>query len=75
VTLAESLIVARDNYAAQLVALSDPAKRKVSYSIGNRSVSWTEYQRFLYEQLKAVEEHLNILANGDGSADLVTAIP
>lgn len=73
-TLSESLQVARDNYAAQLVALSDPSKRKVSYSIGNRSVSWTEYQRFLLDTLKELGVQLAEVSGADGEAELVTAI-
>lgn len=74
-TLAESYTLARDNYAAQLVELSDPARRKVSYSIGNRSVSWTEYQRFLLDSMDALQTRLNAMSDDDGSAALVTAVP
>ena len=73
-TLVESLTQARDNYAAQLVELSDPARRKVSYSIGNRSVSWTEYQTFLLSTLKDLEAQLTAAGAGDPDATVVSAI-
>lgn len=45
----ESLATARDNFAAKLAEISvDP---KPSYSIDGQSVSWTEYYRFLSEQV------------------------
>lgn len=74
-TQAEKLTKIRDNYTDQLVALSDPSKRKVSYSIGNRSVSWTEYQSQLRQWIKEVEKDLADLAAADGTASVVSAIP
>lgn len=55
-TEAENLATALANYSQQLAELSDPTRRKVSYSIGGRSVQWTEYQRFLLEQMTAIRQ-------------------
>lgn len=73
-TLTERLTAARDNYAQQLLDLSNPARRKVSYSIGNRSVSWTEYQTFLKDEIKDIEAHLSAISAADGSGYVVSAI-
>jgi hypothetical protein len=54
-TVTDALRTARDNYATQLVDLSDPDKRKVSYSVDGRSMSWTEYQRFLLDAIKTLD--------------------
>lgn len=55
-TLAENLQAAKTNYAAQLADIS--ANPKPSYSVGGRSFSWTEYQRFLIEQMSAIDIQL-----------------
>lgn len=65
----EHLQTARANYAQQVAELSDPAARKVSYSIDGRSVSWTDYQRFLLDQIRAIDAQL---ANDD-PGEIITA--
>ena len=70
-TVAERVANARSNYARQLEELSDPLKRKVSYSVGGRSVSWTEYQRFLLDMIRDLDKYGS---DGDAGATLVTAV-
>ena len=53
-TRQENYDSALDNYARLLAEIS--ANRKPSYSIDGQSVSWTEYQRFLVDQIKALQE-------------------
>ncbi len=55
---ADDLRTARGNYVRQLVELSDPCRRKPTYSIGGRSVSWESYQRMLLDLVKALDETL-----------------
>lgn len=62
----ENLRTARSNYAASLAELSNPAKRKLNYSIGGRSISWTDYQRFLLDSIKAIDEQLAMDDGGFG---------
>ncbi len=52
----------RSNYIQQLLDLSTSANRKLSYSIDGQSVSWTEYQKFLTEQLALVNAQIQALA-------------
>ncbi len=54
----ERVRTARSNYCQQLAELSNPAKKKISYSMGGRSVSWTEYQKSLLELIKGCDEQL-----------------
>lgn len=53
-TAAENVATAIDNIASQLVDMT--ANPKPSYSIGSRSVSWTEHFRSLTDQLRALNE-------------------
>lgn len=76
-TDAENLTTVRSNYIQQLVELSDPAKRKVSYSVGGRSISWTEYQTSLLNLIKELDKQIATAdtAPGDGLGYLVTSVP
>ena len=76
-TVAEHLTTARLNYSQQLAELSDPLKRKVSYSVGGRSVSWTEYQTTLLNLIKELDKQIATAetAPGDGLGYLVTSVP
>ena len=49
-----SLILARDEAARQLSEMV--ADRKVSYSIGGLSMSWTEYQKHLIDTINQLTE-------------------
>ena len=69
-SVAENLQTARENYAQQLADLSNPDARKVTYSIGGRSVSWTEYQRFLLEMIRDIDGQV---ASSD-PVDVITAV-
>jgi hypothetical protein len=52
-----NLSAARNNLAARLAEVT--ASPKPSYSIGGQSVSWSEYQRLLLDQLAAIDERIN----------------
>lgn len=65
-----NLDLALANYSQQLAELSDPTRRKVSYSIGGRSVQWTEYQRFILEQMTAIRQQQAMADPGE----VVTAL-
>lgn len=56
-----NLATARSSYVSQLVSLA--ANPKPSYSVNGQSFSWTEYQRFLTEQVKAIDDLIS--ANED----------
>ncbi len=72
-TVQEHLQTARDNYAQQLAELSDPAKRRPSYTIAGRSVQWQQYQEFLLKQIKELDK--SIAEESGGAGDLTfTAI-
>lgn len=72
---ATQLQTARANYVQQLTDLSDPDKRKLSYSIGGRSISWTEYQRYLMDAIKGVDELLRMSGHdGPECGYIVTAM-
>lgn len=73
-TRVERLRAAQVNYEQQLLDLSDPDKRKVTYSIGGRSVDWTGYQRFLLDTIKDIEAQISSADAGDGSADVISAV-
>jgi hypothetical protein len=76
-SVADHLRTAQANYAQQLAELSDPAKRKVSYSVGGRSISWTEYQTTLLNLIKDLDKQIATAetAPGDGLGYLATAVP
>lgn len=71
-SVADTLRTVQSNYAQQLLELSDPTKRKPSYSVGGRSISWTEYQRWLLDAIKQLEQQI---AELDSNGYLVTAVP
>jgi len=49
----ENLRTIRSNYLTRLAALSDPAaKIKLTYSVDGQSFSWTEYQKYLSDQIE-----------------------
>jgi hypothetical protein len=56
-TSAENLQTAYDNYATILAEISESPKP--TYSLDGQSFSWTEYQRFLLEQMKAIRDEMN----------------
>lgn len=60
-TYAENLATLQANYAQQLVDIS--AAPKLSYTVGDRTFSWTEYQQFLLDSLEKIEKQLQH-ANG-----------
>lgn len=45
---------------AILLELSTLTGEKPSYSIDGQSVSWTEYRRMLFEQLKTINDLINM---------------
>ncbi len=53
----DDLITARDNFAAKLAEVS--ASPKPTYSIDGQSVSWTEYYKFLSEQVQSLNGQIN----------------
>lgn len=55
-TALENLIQTRANIAADLADLSDPARRKPTYSINGKSVSWGEYWKDRVAALKDINE-------------------
>lgn len=56
----DDLTTARDNFAAKLAEVS--ASPKPTYNIDGQSVSWTEYYKFLSDQV----ERLNVqISSGD----------
>lgn len=57
-TNAEHLATIKANILAQLATLTDASTRKLSYSIDGQSVSWTEYQSMLFQQLDTVNKQL-----------------
>lgn len=52
-TNAENLTTAYANYAATLAEIS--ADPKLSYTVGDRTFGWTEYQEFLTKQLERIK--------------------
>lgn len=58
-TEVDALRTIRANYIAQLVGLSDPTKRKPTYSMGGRSVGWVEYQTFLHEKIQSLSDTID----------------
>lgn len=72
---ATKLKTARANYVEQLLELSDPDRRKLSYSIGGRSISWTDYQRYLLDAIKGIDETLRMSGHdGPECGYIVTAM-
>jgi hypothetical protein len=57
-TTAENLQTAYDNYATILADISESPKP--TYSLDGQSFSWTEYQRFLLEQMAAIRMEQNL---------------
>jgi hypothetical protein len=55
-TYAENLATTQANYAATLAEIS--ADPKLTYRVGDREFSWTEYQTFLLDALDKVEKQL-----------------
>lgn len=60
-TDAENLRTARSNFIAELAAIS--AERRPSYTIGDRTVSWTEY---VAELKRSISEINVMIADEDG---------
>lgn len=71
-TVVERLTIVRENYAEQLAALSDPAKRRPNYSIGGRSVQWQAYMQFLRSEITELDRQ--IAGEDPGSTTLITRI-
>lgn len=53
-TNAENLATAYANYAITLAEIS--ADPKLTYTVGDRTFGWTEYQTFLTKQMEAIEK-------------------
>lgn len=67
----DSLRTARTNYAAQLEALS--ASPKPTYNVDGQSFSWTEYQKFLLESIRQLDEAIASADDGgDGIVEEIT---
>lgn len=73
-TVRENLVTARENYSQQLADLSDPAKRRPSYSIAGRSVQWPAYMTFLRQEIKELDALIAAEDDGDTGGFTVTAI-
>ncbi len=56
-TYQENLTTARDNFATKLAEVS--ASPKPTYNIDGQSVSWTEYYKFLSEQIQSLNKQIN----------------
>lgn len=52
-TILDDLTTARANYVTQLVEIS--TNPKPSYSVNGQSFNWTEYQRFLMDQIERLD--------------------
>lgn len=72
-TVRENLITTRENYAQQLADLSDPAKRRPSYSIAGRSVQWQQYMQFLRDEIKELDAQI-AAEDGDFGGFSTTAV-
>jgi hypothetical protein len=70
----ESLVATRANYVAQLLALSNPLKRKLSHSIGGRSMTWTEYQAFLQKSIADIDALIAGAGGENSPSYVVTAM-
>lgn len=53
-TVLENLAAAEANFTALLVDMS--ANPKPSYTVGDRTFSWTEYQQFLLKAIDSTHE-------------------
>lgn len=53
----ENLTTARDNFAAKLAEAS--ANPKPTYNIDGQSVSWTEYYKFLSDQVESLNQKIS----------------
>ena len=69
-TVAANLQTAKENYATILASIS--ASPKPTYSIDGRSYSWVEYQKFLMEQMKAIDAQLSSESGDDTFECVVT---
>ena len=58
---ADQLYAIRSAIFADLVELSDPARRRVDYSIDGQSVSWSSYRTARLADLKAINEMLTVI--------------
>lgn len=70
----ESLVATRANYVAQLLALSNPAKKKLSHTIGGRSMTWTEYQAFLQKSIADLDAMISAAGGDDAPAYIISAM-
>lgn len=57
----DDLTTARNNYIAQLKDIS--VNPKPTYTVDGQTFKWTEYQKFLTEQIKTLE---GLIASEDG---------
>jgi hypothetical protein len=55
-----SLQTVLDNYVSILEDIS--ANPKPSYQVGDRAVSWNEYQKMLLDLIKGLNEQINALS-------------
>ncbi len=60
-TIAERLETARDNFAAILVEIS--TNPKPSYTVNGQTFSWVEYQRFLLDAIKNLNDQIVALSD------------
>ena len=58
----DNLDTIRDQISARLVEIT--AEQAPSYNVNGQQMSWTEYQKMLFDQLKAIDE---LIAAGDGT--------
>lgn len=65
-TNAENLATIKSNALATLATIS--ADPKPSYSIGDRTISWTEYQEMLMKQVAWCDAQ----ANADSPAEVIS---
>lgn len=54
----DSLNTAKANYAALLAQIS--ANPRPTYTVGQQTFSWMEFQKFIMEQIKAINEQINV---------------
>jgi predicted methyltransferase len=58
-TITEKLRTARESYADRLVAIAGEEKARITYSVDGRSMSWTEYQRFLMDAIDQLDKTIS----------------
>jgi hypothetical protein len=66
------LTTTRANYAKNLAEVS--AKKKPTYSLAGRSVSWVEYAKFLREEIVALDKQIAAAGGGDDPPYILTAV-